>query len=121
MLGQLGAATEAFFEDVKDMRKQVTLLVLTEFGRTNEENGNRGTDHGHGSVMFVVGGRVKGKKVYGEWAGLEPGKTYQNRDLAVTTDFRTVMSEILFDHMKLHPSKNLFPKFTFRSEERRVG
>jgi uncharacterized protein (DUF1501 family) len=112
MLGQLGSATHAFFEDVKDMRSKVTLLVLTEFGRTNEENGNRGTDHGHGSVMQVIGGKVKGGKVYGEWTGLEPGKTYQNRDLAATTDFRTVMSEILYDHLKLHPSKNLFKGFT---------
>jgi uncharacterized protein (DUF1501 family) len=108
MLAQLGSAVETFFEDVKDMRNQVTLLVLTEFGRTNEENGNRGTDHGRGSVMFVAGGRVKGKKVYGEWAPLAGG----GRDLPVTTDFRSVYSEVLHGPMRLHPSKQLFPKFT---------
>ncbi len=111
MLAGLSTAVETFFDDVKDIRKNVTLLIVTEFGRTNEENGNRGTDHGHGSTMFVVGGGVKGGKVYGEWAGLEPAKSYMNRDLAVTTDFRAVFSEVLFDHMKLHPSKQLFPKY----------
>ncbi len=112
MLESLSLAITAFFDDLKDVRKQVTMLVVTEFGRTNEENGNRGTDHGHGSTMYVIGGSVKGGKVYGAWAGLEPAKTYMDRDLAVTTDFRTVFSELLLDHMKLHPSKLLFPKYT---------
>jgi uncharacterized protein (DUF1501 family) len=119
MLDQLGTACATFFEDVKDMRNKVTLLVMTEFGRTNNENGNRGTDHGHGSVMFAMGGGVRGGKVYGDWTGLEPGKTYQARDLLVTTDFRQVFSETLFDFMKLHPSKSLFPKFT--PAETRLG
>jgi uncharacterized protein (DUF1501 family) len=111
MLAGLDAAVSAFFADVKTMRSQVTLLVMTEFGRTNAENGNRGTDHGHGSVMFVVGGKVKGGQVHGEWTTLAPGRTYQNRDLEVTTDFRTVLSEVLYGHLKLHPSKQLFPGF----------
>jgi uncharacterized protein (DUF1501 family) len=112
MLASLSESITTFFTDIQDMRKYVTMLVVTEFGRTNEENGNRGTDHGHGSTMFAIGGSVKGGKVYGTWSGLEPAKTYMNRDLAVTTDFRAVFSETLFDHMKLHPSKQLFPKFT---------
>lgn len=111
MLASLSESITTFFTDIKDMRKYVTMLVVTEFGRTNEENGNRGTDHGHGSTMFAIGGAVKGGKVYGTWAGLEPARTYMNRDLAVTTDFRSVFAEVLFDHMKLHPSKQLFPKF----------
>jgi uncharacterized protein (DUF1501 family) len=112
MLASLSQAITTFLDDVKDMQKQVTLMVVTEFGRTNEENGNRGTDHGHGYTMFLAGGAVKGGKVYGSWAGLEPARTYMNRDLAVTTDYRSIYSEVLFDHMKLHPSKLLFPKFT---------
>ena len=61
--------------------------------------------------MFVIGGKVQGGKVYGDWTTLAPGKTYQNRDLEVTTDFRTVLNEILYGHMKLHPSRKLFPGF----------
>jgi uncharacterized protein (DUF1501 family) len=112
MLLQLGSAVEAFFEDVKPMRNSVTMLIVTEFGRTNEENGNLGTDHGHGSVSFVIGGRVRGGKVHGEWTGLAPGKAYQDRDLPVTTDFRTIYSEVLYDYLKLHPSKSLLKGFT---------
>jgi len=111
-LNTLGTAICTFFEDIKFMKNMVTVVVMTEFGRTNRENGNFGTDHGHGGNMFVIGGKVNGGKVYGDWAGLAPGKTYQNRDLLVTTDYRTVFSEILYDHLKLHPSKDLFPKYT---------
>lgn len=109
---QLGIACETFFEDVKFMRNKVCMVIMTEFGRTNRENGNFGTDHGHGGNMYVIGGRVNGGKIYGDWPGLAPGNTYQNRDLKVTTDWRTVLSEIAYDHLKLHPSKNLFPGFT---------
>ena len=110
-LNTLGTAIDTFYEDIQYMKNMVTTVVMTEFGRTNRENGNFGTDHGHGGAMFVIGGSVKGKKVYGDWAGLAPGKTYQDRDLLVTTDYRTVFEEILYDHLKLHPSKQLFPKY----------
>lgn len=119
MLDGLSTSIATFFEDIKDLRNQVTMLVVTEFGRTNEENGNRGTDHGHGSTTFVIGGAVKGGKVYGDWAGLQPGKTYMNRDLAVTTDYRQIFSEVAYDHLKLHPSKQLFPKWT--PAEKKLG
>jgi uncharacterized protein (DUF1501 family) len=112
MLLQLGTACSTFFEDIASMRNTVCMVIMTEFGRTNRENGNFGTDHGHGGNMYVIGGKVKGGKVYGDWPGLEPGKTYQNRDLLVTTDWRTVLSEILYDHLKLHPSKDLFAGWT---------
>ena len=110
-LNILGSAIDTFYEDIKFMKKMVTTVVMTEFGRTNRENGNSGTDHGHGSTMFVIGGNVKGGKIYGDWSGLAPGNTYQNRDLLVTTDYRTVFNEILYGHLKLHPSKQLFPKY----------
>ncbi len=112
MLSQMGLACSTFFEDIKFMRNKVTMLIMTEFGRTNRENGNFGTDHGHGSVMWAIGGKVNGGKVYGNWTGLAPGQTYQNRDLLVTTDWRQVFEETMRDHMKLHPSKSLFDNFT---------
>ncbi|MGI9213475.1 MAG: DUF1501 domain-containing protein [Methylococcaceae bacterium] len=68
-----------------------TLVVLSEFGRTVAENGNGGTDHGHGNVMWVMGGGVKGGKVYGKWPGLEPEALFERRDLNVTTDYREVL------------------------------
>ena len=75
----------------------VTLVTMSEFGRTVRENGNRGTDHGHANCMLVLGGGVRGGKVYGRWPGLDASHLYENRDLAVTTDFRDVFAEILAD------------------------
>jgi uncharacterized protein (DUF1501 family) len=111
MLSQMGLATATFMEDVKHMRNKVCIVIMTEFGRTNRENGNLGTDHGHGGNMYLIGGKVNGGRIHGEWAGLDDSGSYQNRDLAVTTDWRRVLGEVLQDHMKLHPSKNLFPKW----------
>jgi uncharacterized protein (DUF1501 family) len=73
---------------------QTTIVVMSEFGRTVRQNGNGGTDHGHGNVMWVLGGGVAGGKVHGEWPGLSENRLYQGRDLAVTTDFRTVVAQI---------------------------
>jgi uncharacterized protein (DUF1501 family) len=77
------------------------IVVMSEFGRTVHENGNRGTDHGHGNAMWVMGGPVAGGKVYGTWPGLAPEALYEGRDLAVTTDFRSVIAAVLADHMKI--------------------
>lgn len=117
MLSEVGTAVSTFYEDIQFMKNMVTTVIMTEFGRTNRENGNNGTDHGHGSVMWVIGGKVNGGKVYGDWTGLAPGKTYQNRDLLVTTDWRDVLSEVLYDHLRLHPSKTVFDKFTPRDDK----
>ena len=111
-LQQMGLACSTFFDDIEFMRNKVTMLIMTEFGRTNRENGNFGTDHGHGGVMWAIGGKVNGGKVYGDWTGLAPGRSYQNRDLLVTTDWRQVFSETLHDYLRLHPSKKLFKGFT---------
>ena len=73
----------------------VVVVTMSEFGRTVKENGNRGTDHGHGNAMLILGGNVKGGKVYGKWPGLERDQLYQGRDLAITTDFRDVFAEVV--------------------------
>jgi uncharacterized protein (DUF1501 family) len=81
--------------------RDTVVVVLSEFGRTVRENGDRGTDHGHGNVIWVLGGRVRGGHVYGDWPGLGPAQLYQRRDLAVTTDFRAALAAILGRHMRL--------------------
>jgi len=81
--------------------QHTVIVVMSEFGRTVRENGNRGTDHGHGNVMWVAGGRVRGGKVYGQWPGLGESELYQGRDLAVTTDFRAVLSAVIRRHMRI--------------------
>jgi uncharacterized protein (DUF1501 family) len=80
---------------------ETVIVVLSEFGRTAHENGNGGTDHGHGNVIWVLGGAVRGGQVYGEWPGLAGSRLYQARDLAVTTDYRLVLSAILERHLRL--------------------
>jgi uncharacterized protein (DUF1501 family) len=78
-----------------DRMEDIVLVTMSEFGRAARENGDNGTDHGHGSLMFVLGGPVHGGKVYGKWPGLEKEQLYEGRDLAVTTDFRAVLSELI--------------------------
>lgn len=87
------------------------IVVISEFGRTVRENGNGGTDHGHGNVMWVMGGGVNGGRVYGEWPGLAADRLYQGRDLAVTTDFRTAIGTIIERHMGLSDAalQTVFP------------
>jgi uncharacterized protein (DUF1501 family) len=81
--------------------QNTAIMVMSEFGRTVRENGNGGTDHGHGNVMWVMGGKVRGGKVYGEWPGLGTTQLYQKRDLAIATDFRDVISAVLQRHLQL--------------------
>ncbi len=85
--------------------------MISEFGRTMRENGNGGTDHGHGNVMWVMGGPVKGGKVYGRWPGLSTASLYQERDLAVTTDFREPIATVLRSHMQFSDAQidRVFP------------
>ena len=94
-LRDLGEGLAAFYRDLGDRMDDVVLLTLSEFGRTARENGNRGTDHGHANVMFAMGGKVRGGKVYGRWPGLAPEVLFEGRDLALTTDYRTVCSEVI--------------------------
>jgi uncharacterized protein (DUF1501 family) len=84
---------------------------MSEFGRTARENGDRGTDHGHANVMFVLGGPVKGGKVYGRWPGLDSSQLYEGRDLALTTDFRQVLGEAVAKHLGNTALDQVFPGF----------
>ena len=82
---------------------------MTEFGRTVRENGSGGTDHGHGSCLFVLGNRVDGGKVHGSFAGLDQDVLYEGRDLPVTTDFRAVFSELAVGHLGVADPRPIFP------------
>ena len=85
----------AFWRDMDDEAENISLVTMSEFGRTAHENGNGGTDHGHANVMFVLGSNVRGGKVYGRWPGLEREQLNQGRDLALTTDYRAVLGEVV--------------------------
>jgi uncharacterized protein (DUF1501 family) len=113
-------AIGAFAKDLGSRMADVTLVTMSEFGRTVKENGNRGTDHGHANHMLLLGGGVKGGKVYGRWPGLDPSKLYEGRDLAVTTDFRDVFAEILARRLAVGNLKAVFPGYDC-DEKKRLG
>lgn len=92
LLGEFAVALAAFWQDLGERVDDVAVVTMSEFGRTAKENGSRGTDHGHANVMFAFGGGIPGGRVHGDWPGLAAEKLYEGRDLAVTTDFRTVLS-----------------------------
>jgi uncharacterized protein (DUF1501 family) len=108
-LRELGLALAAFHRDLGTRMQDVVVVTLTEFGRTVHENGNRGTDHGHASVSLVMGGGVRGGKVHGRWPGLEERSLYEARDLAVTTDFRDLLGEVLTRHLGDRDLASVFP------------
>src|SRR5215472_4857652 len=111
LLRDLGQGIAAFHQDLGDRMEDVVFVSMSEFGRTAHENGNRGTDHGHANCMFVVGGDVKGGKVYGKWPGLNDHQLNEGRDLALTTDFRSVVGEILLRHLGVNDLAPVFPGF----------
>jgi len=90
------------------------LTTMTEFGRTARENGSGGTDHGHGSCLFVLGNRVDGGKVHGSLPGIHPDALYEGRDLPVTTDFRAVFCELAGRHLGIRDDGALFPEWSGR-------
>ena len=108
-LRELGAGLAAFAQDLGDRLSDVMVLTMSEFGRTVAENGNRGTDHGHATAMLVLGGGVRGGRVYGKWPGLAPEQRFEGRDLAVTTDFRALFHEVTTRHLGLPAATTLFP------------
>jgi uncharacterized protein (DUF1501 family) len=101
-LQPLGEGLAELRTGLGDLYGRTVVLVISEFGRTARENGNGGTDHGHGNAMWAMGGPVSGGKVYGEWPGLDEEELHEGRDLAVTTDFRTVVADVLAHHLKLN-------------------
>jgi uncharacterized protein (DUF1501 family) len=111
LLREYGRALSAFWQDMGDRMADVALVTMSEFGRTAHENGNRGTDHGHANCMFVLGGPVKGGKVYGQWPGLQKEQLYENRDLALTTDFRDVLGELVSRHLGNPALAEVFPGY----------
>jgi uncharacterized protein (DUF1501 family) len=122
--GQLAArlrdfseSISAFWTDLGPLVDSTVLVTMSEFGRTARENGNRGTDHGHANVMFVVGGPVRGGHVYGKWPGLAQENLYERRDLALTTDFRQVLGETVYQHLGNRNLASVFPGF--QSDNRR--
>ena len=112
LLQGFGRALAAFHKDLGDRMEDVVVLTMSEFGRTARENGNGGTDHGHANVMFAMGGPVKGAKIYGIWPGLEKEQLNENRDLALTTDYRDVFAEVLVRHLECRQPDVVFPRYT---------
>ena len=101
LLKPLGEGMATLARELGDLYNQTAIVVMSEFGRTVRENGNQGTDHGHGNVIWVLGGSIGGGQVYGNWLGLADNQLYEGRDLPVTTDFRAVLSTVLQQHLKL--------------------
>lgn len=99
LLQQFGNSLASFSKDMGDRMADIVVVTMSEFGRSVKEDGSGGTDHGHGSFMFVLGGGIKGGKVYGSWPGLETEQLFENRDLAVTTDYRAVLGELVAGQM----------------------
>ncbi len=110
LLQQFGASLAAFARDMGDRMEDIVLVTMSEFGRTVKEDGNNGTDHGHGSMMFAMGGATRGGRLYGRWPGLEQEQLYDKRDLAVTTDFRDVLGELAAGHLG-QPADRVFPGY----------
>jgi uncharacterized protein (DUF1501 family) len=119
-LRDYGQAIAAFARDLGSRMGDATLVTMSEFGRTVKENGNRGTDHGHANVMLLVGGGVQGGKVYGRWPGLNSSHLYENRDLAVTTDFRDIFAELLSKRLGIGNLSPVFPGYALE-EKRQLG
>jgi uncharacterized protein (DUF1501 family) len=108
-------AIAAFANDLGSRMSDVVLVTMSEFGRTVRENGSRGTDHGHGTVMLALGGGIRGGKVLGRWPGLEREQLWEGRDLAVTTDFRDVFGEVLTKHRGIESLTKVFPHYAEKS------
>ncbi|HTD55751.1 MAG TPA: DUF1501 domain-containing protein, partial [Silvibacterium sp.] len=108
-LKEFSDSISAFWTDMGSDAENITLVSMSEFGRTVHQNGTGGTDHGHANVMFVLGGRVAGGKVYGKWPGMDKSQLYEERDLAITTDFRQVLGEAAFKTIGARNLEIVFP------------
>ncbi|MGH7717862.1 MAG: DUF1501 domain-containing protein, partial [Gemmatimonadaceae bacterium] len=110
-LSDFSRAIAALVTDLGDRMGDVVILTMSEFGRMARQNGNGGTDHGHAGALFVIGGGVRGHTVHGRWPGLAREQLYDGRDLALTTDFRSVFAEVTTKHLGAAAPAQLFPGF----------
>jgi uncharacterized protein (DUF1501 family) len=110
-LNDFARSIAALATDLGNALDDTVILTMSEFGRAVSENGNRGTDHGHGNAMLAIGGGVRGGRVYGKWPGLAVEQRYERRDLAVTTDFRDVFGEIVVRHLGVADARPIFPGY----------
>jgi uncharacterized protein (DUF1501 family) len=112
-LESLGKGLATLQQELGPVYTETMIVVMSEFGRTVAENGNAGTDHGHGNAMWVMGGNVKGGQVYGQFPGLQTNQLHEGRDLAITTDFRAVISSLLTQHLQLSAPQmaKIFPGY----------
>jgi uncharacterized protein (DUF1501 family) len=115
-LREFSSAIAVFWQDMGDDAENITLVTMSEFGRTARQNGTGGTDHGHANAMFVLGGSVKGGKVYGRWPGLANEQLNEGRDLAVTTDFRNVLGEAVSKSIGARNLEMVFPGAQLRQD-----
>lgn len=110
---ELSVSINAFWNDVKTHRDQITLIVMTEFGRQLEPNHSNGTDHGSGSIMMVLSNKINGGKIFGTWPGLSPDQLSANGGLAITTDYRQIISEALENNSRNIDIRKIFPSLTY--------
>jgi uncharacterized protein (DUF1501 family) len=109
--GEFSKGIAALYQDLGDRMSDVVILTMSEFGRTARQNGNAGTDHGHATCFFALGGDINGGKVHGKWPGLAPEQLNENRDLALTTDFRAVFGEVALRHLGAQGLERVFPGY----------
>ncbi|MGB3238908.1 MAG: DUF1501 domain-containing protein [Geitlerinemataceae cyanobacterium] len=117
-LAPVAEGLAALVEELGSAYEDTTIAVISEFGRTVAENGNAGTDHGRGNVMWLLGGGIRGGQVLGTWPGLAPSQQFEGRDLEITTDFRDVMTLLFKQHLQISPAKlaSIFPEFRASSD-----
>jgi uncharacterized protein (DUF1501 family) len=120
LLKDMAESIGAFVQDLGESMNEVTLVTMSEFGRTVAENGSRGTDHGHGSFMMLAGQGVQGGQLYGEWPGLAPEQLHEGRDLQVTTDFRAVLSLALQQHAPEIKLEQVFPGYQVLNKSKKT-
>lgn len=112
LMENLADGLSAFYEDMIDHMERISVVVMSEFGRRVSENASLGTDHGHGGVMFLMGGGVVGGQIHGDWPGIDEGQLFGPGDLAVTTDYRAVLAEICAKRLRNTAIGEIFPGFT---------
>jgi len=111
-VADLSNSIAAFWKDIEPLQDDITLMTTTEFGRTVKQNGTGGTDHGRASCAFILGNDVNGGRVLGDIKPLSIENLADGRDLAVTTDFRSIFSEVANAHLKINDNKTLFPEWS---------